>query len=417
MNGSFVVRAMGAALAGTVLALGGCGGGDSDDDIIQPNPPPGAPALSVTRVFANLATFNQPVALLQAPSDNTRWFVVEKSGRVLAFENNSTVTTSSVFIDITDRVSAADNEMGLLSMAFHPAFPSDPRVFLYYTHGTSNADRVSRLAVFTTPNLGIDLNKNTEQILLTVNQPENNHKGGTLAFDSNSGLLYLGLGDGGGSNDQHGTIGNAQLMTTLLGKMLRIDINGSTQGFPYGIPADNPFGAGNTPCGTNGSGTQACPEIYALGFRNPWRWSFDKNTGQMWVADVGQGAMEEVDRVTSGGNYGWRCFEGTNNTGFGCGSPSNPISPIAQYGHSLGFSITGGYVYRGTANSSLVGRYVFGDYGSGRIWSIANDTQPTVTMTGGFESGLKISSFGQANDGEIYVLDYDTGRIFRLGTT
>jgi glucose/arabinose dehydrogenase len=157
-----------------------------------------------------------------------------------------------------------------------------------------------------------------------------------------------------------------------------------------------------------------CPEIFASGLRNPWRWSFDRQTGALWVGDVGQGRLEEIDRVTRGGNYGWRCFEGTLPVGLPCGSEPNLLAPVAEYGRNEGRSVTGGYVYRGSAMPSLAGRYVFGDYVTGRIWHIAGNTQPTAVMTGGFVAGFNISSFGEGNDGELHVVNYNDGQLFRL---
>jgi len=200
------------------------------------------PPLGVQRVFANL-NFTQPVAMLQAPGDSSRWFVVEQAGSVRVFSNDPGANTSSTFIDISGRV-AVGGEMGLLGMAFHPAFPTNRRVYLSYTNTT--AGRVSRISEFTSADGGLTLNPESERILLAINQPEENHKGGHIAFGPD-GYLYIGMGDGGGGNDQHGTIGNGQLMTTLLGKMLRVDVNGA---LPYGIPAGNPF-AGYKPCGAN----------------------------------------------------------------------------------------------------------------------------------------------------------------------
>jgi glucose/arabinose dehydrogenase len=300
--------------------------------------------------------------------------------------------------------------MGLLGMAFHPAFPANPRVYLSYTNDKTAAGRISRISEFRLAAGGVTLNPGSERVLLDISQPETNHNGGNIAFGP-GGYLYIGMGDGGGGNDQHPPIGNGQRMTTLLGKMLRIDVT-PTSG--YGIPAGNTFPSGNPQCGTSGTGAQNCPEIYASGFRNPWRWSFDRDTGDLWVADVGQGQREEVDRVTLNGNYGWRCFEGTRITGLSCGSPVNPLPPIAEYGRSVGQSTTGGYVYRGSVIASLVGRYVFGDFISGRIFSILATTQPTLTLTSGFASGLSISSFGEGNDGELYAVDYG-GELYRIG--
>jgi glucose/arabinose dehydrogenase len=396
------------AFAVAALGLGACDSG-SDGELQQPAAPP--VTLSVQHIFPSLPSFSNPVAMLQAPGDGTRWFVVEQAGQVRVFDNDPAVVATAEFVDIDgmNRVTFS-GEAGLLGMAFHPDFPADPRVYLFYSHTDASLGLVSRLSEFTTPDNGFTLDPDSEQILLTIQKPAaaSNHNGGNIAFGPD-GFLYIGLGDGGGGNDQHGTIGNAQLPTTLLGKMLRIDVDGT----PYGIPATNPFAASTTLCGTNGTGPQSCPEIFAVGLRNPWRWSFDRATGQLWVGDVGQDALEEVNRVTLGGNYGWRCFEGTNNTGLVCGSPPNPLPPVAQYGRSVGASAIGGYVYRGSAVAPLVGRYVFGDFISGRIFNIASTTQPTLTLTDGFASGLNISSFGEGNDGELYVVHYG-GELYRI---
>jgi glucose/arabinose dehydrogenase len=279
-SGCWRQAGLGAAL-GCTLLYAGCDHGSGGA------PPPveaARPILSVARVFPNLS-FTAPVALLQAPNDASRWFVVEQAGRVMVFNNNPAATIATPFININDGRVTSGGEMGLLGMAFHPAFPLNPRVYLSYTNDTSG--RVSRISEFTSTDGGLTLNPNPERILLVINQPETNHKGGNIAFGPD-GYLYAGMGDGGGGNDQHGAIGNAQLMTTLLGKMLRIDVS---LAMGYGIPVGNPF-AGNPLCATNGSGAQNCPEIYASGLRNPWRWSFDRQTGQLWVGVVGQSARE-----------------------------------------------------------------------------------------------------------------------------
>jgi glucose/arabinose dehydrogenase len=363
----------------------------------------GAAGLGVERVFPALS-FTRPLALLQAPGDASRWFVVEQAGRVRTFANSPTASTATTFIEITDRVDDG-GEMGLLGMAFHPRFPADPRVFLSYTN--DDAGRESRIAEFRLGTNG-NLDPSTERILLRVRQPERNHNGGQIAFGPD-GYLYAGYGDGGGANDRHGAIGNAQRLDTLLGKMLRIDIRPRSG---YGIPPDNPF-AGGPQCGRGGAGAGHCPEIYAWGLRNPWRWSFDRQTGALWVGDVGQGALEEIDRVRRGGNYGWRCREGTRDTGMACGGGADLIPPVAEYGRGEGRSVTGGYVYRGRAIASLRGRYVFGDYASGRVWHLAADARPTVRIKDGFATDLSIASFAEGADGELYIVDYG-GRLYRL---
>ena len=387
-----------AAIAAAALLFAACGG-DSGGAPAAPAPP----LLGVERVYPKLR-FSAPVAMLQAPRDATRWFVVEQAGRVRVFADDPQAAASATYIDIEARVDSG-GELGLLGMAFHPAYPANPRVYLSYTN--ADAGRVSRISEF---RLGADgrPDPGTERILLRIRQPERNHNGGQIAFGPD-GYLYIGMGDGGGANDRHGAIGNAQLMTTLLGKMLRIDV-AAAQG--YGIPPDNPF-AGNAQCGATGSGAAPCPEIYASGLRNPWRWSFDRRSGALWVGDVGQNALEEIDRVTLGGNYGWRCFEGSRATGLPCGAQPALQPAVAEYGRSEGSSVTGGYVYRGTRIAGLQGRYVFGDFVSGRLWHIAGDTRPTARVTGGVPSGLNISSFGEGNDGELYAVHYG-GELYRL---
>jgi|KBSMisStaDraftv2_1062788.scaffolds.fasta_scaffold46477_3 glucose/arabinose dehydrogenase len=406
-------RWVGPAAAAAVLLAAGCPSGDGGGDL-----PPGPPqvALSLERVFPGLPDFSAPLAMLQAPNDPTRWFVVEQGGVVRVFPNLPAVATSSVFIDISDRV-AMDGEAGLLGMAFHPDFPGDRRVYLFYSHrDTPNTPPlVSRLSEFTAAIGAATLDPNSERILITlVKNPgtETNHNGGNLAFGPDR-LLYAGIGDGGGGNDQHGAFGNAQNPNTLFGKMLRIQplVAPGT----YGIPPGNPFASSTTLCGTNGTGTQPCPEIFAIGLRNPWRWSFDRANGQLWVGDVGQGALEEVDRINLGGNYGWRCFEGTRaNTDVSCGVPGPFIPPVAQYGRNVGVTVTGGYVYRGTRFQGLVGRYIFADFGVGTIFSIDATAQGVLNMTDGFASGLAISSFGQGIDGEIFAVDYGGGGLYHI---
>jgi len=381
--------------------------------------PPGPPQvqLSIEQVFPALS-FSAPVAMLQAPNDTSRWFVVEQGGVVRVFPNVPAVAANAVtdFVDISGQVTFS-GEAGLLGMAFHPNFPTDPRVYLFYSRTDAGSLR-SRLSEFKTTDGGLTLASNSEMPLITLPKPhnENNHNGGNILFGPD-GFLYAGIGDGGGANDggsanDHGPIGNAQNPNTLFGKMLRIQITAASG--TYSIPPSNP-NAGNPLCNTNGAGTQPCPEIFALGMRNPWRWSFDRATGQLWVGDVGQNAIEEVDRVDLGGNYGWRCFEGTrSNTDVSCGVPGPFIPPVAQYGRSVGVTVTGGYVYRGTRFQGLVGRYIFADFGVGAIFSIDSTAQGTLNVTDGFMSTLSISSFGQGIDGELFVVDYGGGGLYHI---
>lgn len=396
------------ASATTLAAPSGTGGLDgrpANSTCVAGDAPSNAVSLAVQRVFANLGNFDQPIAMLQEPASNARWYVAQKSGAVRVFDNNPNVSTSREFINVASRLNSAPNspndERGLLGMAFHPDWPTNPRVYLFYTGTHATLGLVDRVSEFRSTDGGNTLALNTELEILNVDDPENNHNGGNLAFGPD-GMLYVGIGDGGGGGDGHGDIGNGQRLTTLLGKLLRIDVSAASQATPYAIPAGNPFAA-NARC-TGGTGAASCPEIYAYGFRNPWRWSFDRGgTHELWLNDVGQSALEEIDKVTLGGNYGWRCFEGTNPFNADCGSNPEPIPPVAQYGRSQGFSTTGGFVYRGSAIPALSGRYVFGDYG-GALWSIARDTTPTLTLGNGLSTGLQIVSFGQDQAGELYIV-------------
>jgi uncharacterized repeat protein (TIGR03806 family) len=361
--------------------------------------------------------------MLQEPGNPARWYIVQKTGSVRVFDNTPNVSTSREFISIASRLNSDPNspndERGLLGMAFHPNFPTDPRVYLFYTGTDPGLGLVDRVSQFRLAAGGTTLDPASELELLNVDDPESNHNGGNIAFGPD-GFLYIGIGDGGGGGDGHGTIGNGQLLTTLLGKMLRIDVSAASSTTTYAIPPNNPY-VGNPRCNVSGNGTANCPEIYAYGFRNPWRWSFDRGgTNQLWLNDVGQSALEEVDLVVRGGNYGWRCFEGTNAypqpSGQNCGPNSaSSIAPVAQYGRTLGQSTTGGVVYRGSAIPSLHGRYVFGDFVTGNVWHIARDTAPTLNLTAAMAlpTGLSISSFGQDTNGEVYIVHLG-GTLHRL---
>jgi uncharacterized repeat protein (TIGR03806 family) len=366
--------------------------------------PPSAGGAQLQRAFSSVS-FSNPILALQAPGDSSRWFVVEQAGRVLKFPNVAS-PTASTFIDITSRV-ASGGELGLLGMAFHPNFPVDRRVFLSYTAGSSGS-RVSRISAFLTADNGQTLDPASERILLTLNQPEDNHNGGNIAFGPD-GYLYIGFGDGGGGGDQHtqnGPIGNGQSLKTMLGKLLRIDI-GPESATTYSIPATNPFAAGPK-CGA-ATNAQSCPEIFAYGLRNPWRWSFDRQSGDLWVGDVGQNNYEEVDIVQRGGNYGWRCREGLHAYNMSGCPATGFIDPVAEYDHGVGQSITGGYVYRGTQTTTLRGRYIFADYVSGRLWVLLPNASGGFAMTSLLTAPFNVSSFAQANDGELYIVDYGGG--------
>jgi uncharacterized repeat protein (TIGR03806 family) len=357
-------------------------------------------SVNVTQ-FTNL-TFTRPVLMLQRADDNTKWYVVEKPGVVRVIANDPNANTMSTYMDLTSEASEAGQEMGLLGMAFDPNYPTNHRVYFSLVAEPSPNTYESRLLRFTENTPGTLTNR---ELLLTIQQPFTNHKGGNIAFGPD-GMLYAAFGDGGSGGDPDN---HSQNRSELLGKMIRIDVNGSGA---YTIPADNPY-AGGTRCqtGTTGGGGM-CQEIYAYGFRNPWRWSFDGT--DLWVGDVGQDAWEEVDKVQKGGNYGWRLREGKHcfNPSTNCPTTANGaplIDPVAEYDHNVGVSITGGYVYRGSAIASLQGRYVFGEFSNGKVFTLDSNFQRAQIA----QPNAGISSFGQGNDGELYIVDFG-GKLFKI---
>jgi uncharacterized repeat protein (TIGR03806 family) len=376
----------------------------------------------VQRAFPNL-TFGNGHGVsgaFQAPGDNTRWFVTELDGHIRAFANNPTASSTMMFLDIS-RHTEFSGEQGLLGIAFHPNFPADPRAFVSYTTRV-NGPLQSRISQFTSNDGGVTLNPASEVVLVTVNQPAANHNGGFIAFGPD-GMLYFGLGDGGSESDPWGTIGNGQNTQTLLGKMLRIDVSGSNGPVLYKIPPTNPF-AGNAACNFDtGSSPTNCPEIYAWGLRNPWRGSFDKLTGKLWIGDVGQDKWEEVDQVNLGGNYGWRCREGANAyfpTVCGTAPPASLIDPVAQFFHTSStgyYAVIGGYVYRGSSIPALFGQFVFADFLNGLYTVDSNSAPPTVTLSNLISiGGLSISAFAQDQNGELLAVGYG-GQLFQLIST
>jgi uncharacterized repeat protein (TIGR03806 family) len=337
--------------------------------VAPPRPGTGV-SIALQRALAG-ASYSNPLLVLQAPSD-ARFFVVEKGGTVR-------IAGGGTFLDISARTNSAPAEAGLLGMAFHPNWQTNHQAFLSYTafSAASPANLRSTISRFTSRDGGATLDPASEQVLLTLEQPYENHNGGNIVFGPD-GFLYIGFGDGGSGGDPQN---RAQNTSVLFGKILRIDVD---SGSPYASPPDNPFAGGG-----------GAPEIWAYGLRNPWRFSFDRGTGDLWAGDVGQNLYEEIDRIVRGGNYGWNKKEG-----FHCynatSCPGPYIDPVAEYDHSQGISVTGGYVYRGSAILNLVGRYVYGDFGSGTIWAL---NPPEV-----IGHGDSISSFGQDAAGELYVV-------------
>lgn len=347
--------------------------------------------------------FDDPVDI--AHCGDSRLFIVERDGKIWTVDTLG-VKSAEPFLDIDARVNSTNNEQGLLGLAFHPNYAENGYFYVYYTRTTDGDNRVSRFSrLGSNPDKG---DPDSELILFTQDDIAWNHNGGQLHFSPNDGYLYVSLGDGGGGGDPQNS---GQTKNTLLGKILRLDVDNPAPGLNYGIPPDNPF-VGNT---------QYRAEIWSLGWRNPWRYSFDRLTGDMWVGDVGQGLWEEVDYEPAGAggrNYGWRCYEGTHtyNTS-GCPGASSFTMPFYEYSHSggNGCSVTGGYIYRGSKYPDLYGRYLFADYCSGRWWQTRRNadgsftTQVLANLT-----GYEYSAFGEDRNGELYVAGLSTGRIYKI---
>ncbi len=357
--------------------------------------------------------FDAPVQFLHDPAG--RNFVVEQKGRVYQLIDGR--KAAKPFIDIHDHV-YMQGECGLLSIEFHPKFAENGRIFCNYT--TKNPKLHTVVSEFKADPKADVVDATTEKQVLTFDQPQGNHNGGLVLFGPD-GYLYIGTGDGGSGGDNgsgHAEIGNGQSLQTLLGKILRIDVDQASDGKAYGIPKDNPGVDGTLKC---------LPEIYAYGLRNPWRFSFDRKTGTLFAGDVGQGEWEEVDIIVKAGNYGWRIREGFHSFDKKKQSPVTPtIDPIAEYNHKGGgLSITGGHVYRGKAFPELQGVYLYGDYNSGRMWGLRYENGKTlwkaeIPVTYRDRTGpnsFSPSSFGENADGEIYACDYGRGQIFQITVT
>ena len=346
--------------------------------------------------FPNL-TFNQPVGIVNSGDGTNRLFVIEQAGGIQVFNNSRGAGASSVFLNISSRV-VYGGEQGLLGLAFHPNYTSNGYFYVNYVANNPLRIVISRFSV--SPNDPNQALNGGEIILLEVNQPFSNHKGGQIAFGAD-GYLYIGLGDGGSGGDP---FGNAQNRTTLLGKILRINVDSPSQGRNYSIPLDNPF---------VGNALGYREEIYTYGFRNPWRFSFDMLTGRLWVGDVGQNQREEIDLVEKGKNYGWNIMEGTLT--FSSGSHVGLVLPVWEYNHTDGIAIIGGCVYRGSTLTGLYSQYIYGDYGSGNVWALQYDGVVLPVNTLLANTGLNISSFGVDEQNELYFCTLG-GKIYVLTT-
>ncbi|MGE5637562.1 MAG: PQQ-dependent sugar dehydrogenase [Chloroflexota bacterium] len=354
-------------------------------------------ASPIDVAFPNL-TFNQPIGIYSAYDGTNRLFVVEQPGVIRVFNNSASAVSSSIFLDISTRV-VFGGEQGLLGLAFHPNYATNGYFYVDYVVNNPLRTVIARYSTST-----INSNQaqsNSEFVLLEINQPFSNHKGGQLAFGPD-GYLYIGMGDGGSEGDP---FDNGQNRSTLLGKILRIDVNSPSAGKNYTIPSDNPF-VGNT------AGYKE--EIYAYGFRNPWRFSFDQPTQRLWVGDVGQDREEEIDIVEKGKNYGWKIMEGT--LPYAGGNETGLVLPVWEYGHDQGNAIIGGYVYRGSTATAIAGSYIYGDYGTGKIWALALNGTGTPNNVLLSNSGLTLSSFGVDGNSELYVCAFN-GKIYKFNST
>jgi glucose/arabinose dehydrogenase len=376
----------------------------------QENRPPGSSStLTMTGVeegnyklveaFQNL-TFEQPVELESVDDGTERIFVVEQKGVIKVFPNDGNAKDAAVFLDIEKKVESG-GEKGLLGLAFHPDYKSNGYFYVNYTRTSPLETVIARYKV-SPANRNI-ADPRSETILLTYKQPYSNHNGGKIAF-GNDGFLYIGAGDGGSGGDP----GNrAQNKKELLGKILRIDVDRTSTGMNYAIPPDNPF-ANNT------EGFRE--EIYAYGLRNPWRFNFDRETGMLWAGDVGQNKVEEIDIIEKGGNYGWRIMEADDCYISSDCNRTGMISPIVSYrqGSNTGNSVTGGYVCRDKNLPELAGKYIYGDFVSGNIWALTYEGKKSTknALIAKLFGGL--SSFGEDNRHNLFVLAYGTGKIFKF---
>ena len=377
----------------------GSANADSGSGIFAGEPRELVPPQPLEQVFTETGIEN-PTLLTHAGDGSGRVFVMSQLGKVVVFHPEGTAAMNpTVFLDLSDRV-VARSEQGMIGLAFDPGFSENGHLYVHYSVDLPRRGVISRFTVNAGNPSRVDLT--TELVLFEIPQPFINHNGGMLAFGPD-GFLYIGLGDGGSGGDP---FDNAQDPTTLLGSVLRVDVRNSSAERPYEIPPDNPFA----------SGERGRPEIWAYGLRNPWRFSFDRATGDLWLADVGQNAWEEVNVVTRGGNYGWnvmeagRCYPITD---LSC-DQEGLTGPVVDYIHASGCSVIGGYVYRGDRLPELGGTYLYGDFCSGKLLGVRYDGTSVTDHVLLAETRLGLSSFGEDESGEVYLLDYRDGGIFRL---
>jgi glucose/arabinose dehydrogenase len=390
---AFFGRALPAVAAGLIAGtlLSACNGSDGSNgrNVTTPAMPGSFPAIALSRVASG---FTQPVQITHAADGSGRLFVLERAGVILILRNG--IIEATPFLDISGLVKSSGSEQGLLGLAFPPDFSKRGHFYLYYTDHAGVGDSVlARYRISADPDVADPASAET---LFRLAQPFANHNGGQLTFGPD-GFLYFGLGDGGSAGDP---LGNAQNPASRLGKLLRIDVEAGVA--PYAIPAGNPFGN----------------EIWATGLRNPWRFSFDRVSGDLYIGDVGQNAFEEVNfqpAASPGGqNYGWDRMEGMHCfAGMGC-DQTGLTAPVAEYSHADGnCSITGGYVYRGAQYPSQQGIYLYGDFCSGRLWGLRQGASGWENHRL-LDSGLNLSTFGEDETGNLYVADYGSGSLYRI---
>lgn len=359
-------------------------------------------SIGINKVFPDIS-YSRMVHITYPDDGTDRLFLVLQPGQVRVFSRET--TSPRIFLDISDRISDGGNEEGLLGLAFHPDYSENGFFYTYYSTDSPRRSVLSRFSVKEgDPN---QADPHSEVIVMEIPQPFQNHNGGQIVFGPDD-YLYIGLGDGGSRGDpnRHG-----QNLETLLGSILRIDVPTDESGNAYGIPEDNPL--------IDYSDTEVRKEIWAYGLRNPWKFTFDKVTGQMWAGDVGQNDYEEIDIIQRGLNYGWNVVEGTHcyPSHVETCNQENLEPPIYEYPRSGGnCSVTGGYVYRGSQMPSLYGAYIYGDFCSGRIWALWYDGTNVTENLELTKAPGRISSFGEDQDGEIYVLSFDKN-IYRLENT
>ena len=356
--------------------------------------------------FPNLSNFSYPIEMVQAFDGTNRLFVAQQRGLIYVFDNSPNVSSKKIFLNMSGKVSASGGEAGLLGLAFHPNYENNRYFYLNYTFDSASV-LFSRISRFTASSSNPDTTlPSTEQILLTLQQPYSNHNGGKVSFGPD-GYLYISFGDGGSGGDPDG---NGQKLTTLLGKILRINVDSSANGKNYSIPVSNPF-YGNL------SGYKE--EIYAYGLRNVWKFSFDYSTGKLWAGDVGQNAYEEIDIIEKGKNYGWNKMEGFHCYGTCDTTGKGFVRPVHEYPHASGLSVTGGYVYRGSLLPGLYGKYLFADYQYSSLWALSYDgINPTtnVQLWDSTNNTFFISALGTDQNNEIYVVRYGLtlGAIYKI---